>query len=84
MSYEVQVGWGKSVSLPPKPFYVAPDNEVEVKKFVPDPPSGIIVYCINIFYCIQVFHLMLNLLRNQGQHSPGDCSIAMFHHQIQL
>ena len=50
MSYEVQVGWGKSVSLPPKPFYVAPDNEVEVKKFVPDPPSGIIVYCINTVY----------------------------------
>ena len=51
MSYEVQVGWGKAVPLPPKPFYVAPDNEIEVKKFVPDPPSGMYM-CIVHFVSI--------------------------------
>jgi U2-associated protein SR140 len=40
LSYEVQIGWGKPVSLPPKPFYVAPDSNMEKNKFVPDPPSG--------------------------------------------
>lgn len=42
MGYEVQVGWGKSVPLPPKPFYVAPIKDNEEKKFVPDPLSGIL------------------------------------------
>lgn len=32
MSYEVQIGWGKSVPLPPKPFYVAPANEKDDNK----------------------------------------------------
>lgn len=40
MSYEVQVGWGKTVPLPPKPFYVAPISEAEETKFVSDPHSG--------------------------------------------
>ena len=51
MSYEVQVGWGKAVPLPPKPFYVAPDNEIEVKKFVPDPPSGMYI-CVIHSFCV--------------------------------
>lgn len=41
MEYEVQVGWGKAVPLPPHPIYVAPDVQEEEKAKVPDPPSGL-------------------------------------------
>ena len=41
MDYEVQVGWGKAVPLPPHPIYVPPDVEEEQKAKVPDPPSGL-------------------------------------------
>ena len=37
MGYEVQIGWGKCVPLPPTPFYMAPE---EKKATLPDPPSG--------------------------------------------
>ena len=41
MDYEVQVGWGKSVPIPPHPIYVPPDVQEEEKSKVPDPPSGL-------------------------------------------
>ena len=41
MEYEVQVGWGKSVPIPPHPIYVPPDVQEEEKAKVPDPPSGL-------------------------------------------
>ena len=41
MEYEVQVGWGKCVPLPPHPIYVAPDVQEEESTKVPDPPSGL-------------------------------------------
>ena len=40
MGYEVQIGWGKSVPLPPTPFYMAPSLQEEKKATLPDPPSG--------------------------------------------
>ena len=40
MDFEVQIGWGKAVPLPPTPFYVAPDQKEEESAFIPDPPSG--------------------------------------------
>ena len=41
MDYEVQVGWGKAVPIPPHPIYVPPDVQEEEKSKVPDPPSGL-------------------------------------------
>ena len=41
MAYEVQIGWGKSVPLPPHPIYTPPDMEEEKASKVPDPPSGL-------------------------------------------
>ena len=41
MEYEVQVGWGKAVPIPPHPIYVPPDQQEEEKAKVPDPPSGL-------------------------------------------
>lgn len=41
LGYEVEIGWGKAVPLPPTPFYVAPDHSEEKTSFIPDPPSGI-------------------------------------------
>ena len=41
MEYEVQIGWGKAVPLPPHPIYVPPDMVEEEKAKVPDPPSGL-------------------------------------------
>lgn len=41
MDFEVQIGWGKAVPLPPTPFYVTPDQQEEENAFIPDPPSGI-------------------------------------------
>lgn len=41
MDYEVQVGWGKAVPIPPHPIYVPPDVQAEEKSKVPDPPSGL-------------------------------------------
>ena len=40
MEYEVQVGWGKAVPLPPNPIYVPPDVQEDEKAKHPDPPSG--------------------------------------------
>lgn len=31
LTYEVQIGWGKAVPLPPTPFYVAPSDQEETK-----------------------------------------------------
>ena len=41
MGYEAQIGWGKSVPLPPHPIYTPPDMEEEKSSKVPDPPSGL-------------------------------------------
>ena len=41
MDYEVQIGWGKAVPIPPHPIYVPPDVQEEEKSKVPDPPSGL-------------------------------------------
>ena len=41
MEYEVQIGWGKAVPIPPHPIYVPPDVQEEEKSKVPDPPSGL-------------------------------------------
>ena len=39
--YKIQIGWGKSVALPPNPIYVAPDLKEEEAAKLPDPPSGL-------------------------------------------
>ena len=36
MGYEVQVGWGKAVPLPPAPFYVGSSSNEDVSR-----PSGL-------------------------------------------
>ncbi len=41
MDYEVLVGWGKAVPLPPHPVYVPPDIQADEKAKHPDPPSGL-------------------------------------------
>ena len=41
MSYDVQIGWGKSVPLPPNPIYTPPDMVEEKTSKEPDPPSGL-------------------------------------------
>lgn len=41
MEYEVQVGWGKAVPIPPHPIYVPPDMQEDEKAKMPDPPSGL-------------------------------------------
>ena len=41
MGYDVQIGWGKSVPLPPHAIYTPPDMEEEKTSKVPDPPSGL-------------------------------------------
>ena len=41
MAYDVQIGWGKAVPLPPHPIYTPPDVEEEKSHKVPDPPSGL-------------------------------------------
>lgn len=41
MGYDVQIGWGKSVPLPPHPIYTPPNMEEEKSSKVPDPPSGL-------------------------------------------
>ena len=41
MGYDVQIGWGKAVPLPPNPIYTPPDMEEEKTSKEPDPPSGL-------------------------------------------
>jgi len=41
MDYEVQIGWGKAVRVPPQAIYVPPDKEEEEIAKIPDPPSGL-------------------------------------------
>ncbi len=41
MDYEVQIGWGKAVRVPPQPIYVPLDKEEEECAKIPDPPSGL-------------------------------------------
>lgn len=53
MGYEVQIGWGKSVPLPPKPYYVS-NTEKEEKNLISDSQSGT---CTQIYvylhqYCL--------------------------------
>ncbi len=41
MDYEIQIGWGKAVRVPPQPVYVPPDKQEEENAKIPDPPSGL-------------------------------------------
>ena len=41
MDYEIQIGWGKAVRVPPQPVYVAPDEKEDEKAKTLDPPSGL-------------------------------------------
>lgn len=41
MEYEIQIGWGKSVRVPPQPVYVAPDEKEDEQAKTLDPPSGL-------------------------------------------
>ena len=41
MGYDVQIGWGKAVPLPPNAIYTPPDMEEEKTSKEPDPPSGL-------------------------------------------
>lgn len=41
MDYEIQIGWGKAVRVPPQPVYVAPDKQEEENAKILDPPSGL-------------------------------------------
>ena len=41
MDYEIQIGWGKAVRVPPQPIYVPPDKQEEENAKIPDPPSGL-------------------------------------------
>lgn len=41
MDYEIQIGWGKAVRVPPQPVYVAPDKNEEEESKTLDPPSGL-------------------------------------------
>lgn len=38
MEYEMKLGWGKSVPIPPHPIYVPP---VMLERTMPPPPSGL-------------------------------------------
>lgn len=41
MEYEIQIGWGKSVRVPPQPVYVPPDEKEDEEAKTLDPPSGL-------------------------------------------
>lgn len=41
MDYEIQIGWGKAVRVPPQPVYVAPDEKEDEQAKTLDPPSGL-------------------------------------------
>lgn len=41
MDYEIQIGWGKAVRVPPQPIYVPPDKKEEEDAKTLDPPSGL-------------------------------------------
>lgn len=38
MSYEMKLGWGKSVPIPPHPIYIPPEMQEDT---TPPPPSGL-------------------------------------------
>eukprot|EP00117_Sycon_ciliatum_P015546 scpid41385/ scgid15341/ U2 snRNP-associated SURP motif-containing protein; 140 kDa Ser/Arg-rich domain protein; U2-associated protein SR140 len=40
MGFELKMGWGKAVPIPPVPFYVAPELQSTVAATMPPPPSG--------------------------------------------
>lgn len=42
MGYEMKLGWGKAVPLPPHPIYVPPEMEEDT---TPPPPSGMPFNC---------------------------------------
>ena len=41
MDYEIQIGWGKAVPVPPQPVYVPPDDQEDEQAKTLDPPSGL-------------------------------------------
>jgi U2-associated protein SR140 len=41
MGYQIQIGWGKAVALPPAPIYVSPDQLEQENLKDPDPSSGL-------------------------------------------
>lgn len=42
MGYEMKLGWGKAVPLPPHPIYVPPEMEEDI---TPPPASGLPFNC---------------------------------------
>ena len=54
MGYQIQIGWGKAVPIPPNPIYVPPNMKEIQNATEPDPPSGVAV-CACVRACGHVF-----------------------------
>lgn len=50
MGYQIQIGWGKAVPIPPNPIYVPPNMKEIQNATEPDPPSGVTV-CVRVYVC---------------------------------
>ena len=42
MDYEMKIGWGRSVPIPPQPIYIHPSQSTAIK---PPKPSGLPFNC---------------------------------------
>ena len=54
MGYQIQIGWGKAVPIPPNPIYVPPNMKEIQNATEPDPPSGVAVCvraCVRACMC---------------------------------
>ena len=74
MGYEVQIGWGKSVPLPPKPYYVS-NTEKEEKIFISDSLSGMCIINFDyLFVSILFVGLPFNAqsLKSVKSHTTGN------------
>ena len=62
MGYQIQIGWGKAVPIPPNPIYVPPNMKEIQNATEPDPPSGVAV-CACVRACGHVFCVCLLHIR---------------------
>ena len=64
MGYQIQIGWGKAVPIPPNPIYVPPNMKEIQNATEPDPPSGVAVCvracmraCVHVVSFVCLLHI---------------------------
>ena len=78
MGYQIQIGWGKAVPIPPNPIYVPPNMKEIQNATEPDPPSGgVVCMCVCVCVCVGVCVCVCALVYNLPPAPPSLVGVGL-------